>query len=59
MYKNAGDTIEEQHARAAALKAEAQASYDKLPKLANGSVKPGALAKWKKANPKYAKALGK
>lgn len=59
MINNAGQTIEERKAAAAAFKAKAQASYDALPKLANGSVKPGAFAKWKKANPKYATALGK
>lgn len=59
MIDNAGKTKEERQASAAAFRAEAQASYDKLPKLANGAVKPGALAKWKKENPEYAKTLGK
>ena len=54
-----GDTVEEQNAKTLALKQEAQASLDaSVPKTATGSYKPGALAKWKKANPKYAKALG-
>lgn len=58
-------TIEDAKAKSAkiknakAVRAEAQASYDALPKLSNGSVKPGSLAKWKKAHPNYAKALGK
>lgn len=40
------------------FKKKAQASYDAIPKMANGEPKPGALAKWKGNNPKYAKALG-
>lgn len=44
--------------KAKALRAEAQASYDKLPKGLTGNVKPGALARWKSEHPEYAKALG-
>lgn len=43
--------------KAAALKVEAQASYDKLPKGINGNVKPGSLARWKAEHPDYAKVL--
>lgn len=54
-----GLTVEEQNAESLAFKQEAQASLDaNVPKTATGSYKPGALAKWKKNNPKYAKALG-
>ena len=53
-----GETNEVVTAQAKALKAKAQASYDTLPKLSNGTVRPGAFARWKEANPKYAKVLG-
>ena len=54
-----GDTVEETQAAAAKLKADAQSSFDKEVKRGpTGNPLPGSLAKWKKANPKYAKALG-
>ena len=52
-----GLSVEARKAKAAAFKAEAQASYDKLPKGVTGNVKPGALAKWKAEHPDYAKVL--
>ena len=43
-----------------AYKKEAQDSYDRnVTKDSKGQPKPGSLAKWKQAYPKYAKALGK
>lgn len=56
-------TIEDAKAKSAkikkarALRAEAQASYDKLPRGVTGNVKPGSLARWKAEHPDYAKAL--
>lgn len=42
-----------------AYKKEAQDSYDRnVTKDSKGQPKPGSLAKWKEAYPKYAKALG-
>lgn len=42
-----------------AFKKEAQDSYDRnVSKGSSGNPKPGSLAKWKEAYPKYAKALG-
>lgn len=55
---NKGMTVEERKAKSVAFKAEAQASYDKLPKGITGNVKPGSLARWKDEHPDYAKALG-
>ena len=52
------DTQIKQQQASIAFKKKAQASYDAIPKMANGEPKPGSLAKWKGNNPKYAKALG-